>query len=106
MDLLAECSIDGSRRDRESESSDKPVRSVTVCRTEAPLGWLVSRGHQTRRQFDAGERLRSDWERAQLAWRVTMGWDAAAAGRPRSRLICWHSNRRQEPVPRHSERGW
>lgn len=52
-------------------------RSVTVNLAESPLGWLFSRGLLTRRQFDAGERLRSDWERAQLAPRVTMGWDCA-----------------------------
>ena len=37
----------------------------------------------TRRQFDAGERLRSDWERAQLSPRVTMAWDAAPVARGR-----------------------
>ena len=31
----------------------------------------------TRRQFDAGERLRTDWERAQLSPRTTMAWDSA-----------------------------
>ena len=65
-------------------SSDKrPARSVTVNITESPLGWLFARGHLTRRQFDAGERLRTDWERAQLAPGVTMSWDSApvAAGR-------------------------
>jgi hypothetical protein len=35
------------------------------------------------RQFEAGERLRSDWERAQLAPRVTMAWDAAPVARGR-----------------------
>jgi hypothetical protein len=59
-------------------------RSVTVNLTESPLGWLFSRGHLTPRQFDAGERLRSDWERAQLAPRVTMAWDAAPVARGRS----------------------
>ena len=52
-------------------------RSVTVNMLESPLAWLFSRGHVTRRQFDAGERLRADWERSQLAPRVTMTWDAA-----------------------------
>lgn len=55
----------------------KVRRSVTINLAESPLGWLLSRGLVTRRQFDAGERLRSDWERAQLAPRVTMAWDAA-----------------------------
>jgi len=58
-------------------------RSVTVNATESPLGWLLAHGHVTRRQFDAGERLRSDWERAELAPRVTMSWDAAPIARGR-----------------------
>lgn len=52
-------------------------RSVTVNLAESPLGWLFARGHLTRRQFDAGERLRSDWERSQLSPSVTMAWDCA-----------------------------
>lgn len=51
-------------------------RSVTVNRAESPLGWLHARGHVTARQYDAGEQLRGDWERAQLAPAVTMRWDA------------------------------
>jgi len=58
-------------------------RSVTVNAAESPLGWLYSRNLVTRRQYDAGERLRSDWERAQLAPRVTMTWDAAPVARGR-----------------------
>ncbi|HJR82753.1 MAG TPA: DUF6456 domain-containing protein [Sphingomicrobium sp.] len=57
--------------------SRRPARSVSVNLAESPLGWLFSRGLLTQRQFDAGERLRFDWERAQLAPRVTMSWDAA-----------------------------
>ena len=50
-------------------------RSVTVNLAESPLSWLHARGHLTDRQFDAGERLRADYERAQLAPSVTMRWD-------------------------------
>jgi len=53
----------------------KRKRSVTVNLAESPLGWLHSRGHLNDRQFDAGERLRMDFERAQLAPSVTMRWD-------------------------------
>ena len=53
------------------------ARSVTVNMLESPLGWLFVRGHLTKRQFEAGERLRADWERAQLSPRVTMAWDSA-----------------------------
>ena len=61
----------------------KALRSVTVNAVESPLGWLFARGMVTRRQFDAGEQLRSDWERGGLAPKVTMQWDAAPIGRHR-----------------------
>lgn len=64
------------------------ARSVTVNRTESPLGWLLSRQLVTPRQYDAGERLRSDWERAQLAPRVTMTWDSAPVARFRGGSSC------------------
>ena len=54
-----------------------PARSVTVNLADSPLGWLYAHGHVCRRQFEAGERLRADYERAQLSARVTMRWDAA-----------------------------
>ena len=50
-------------------------RSVTVNLAESPLGWLHARGHLDARLFDAGERLRADYERAQLGSSVTMRWD-------------------------------
>ena len=50
-------------------------RSATVNLMESPLTWLHARGHLSDRQFDAGECLRADWERAQLAPGVTMRWD-------------------------------
>ena len=56
------------------------TRTVSVNLAESPLGWLLAHGHLTRRQFDAGERLRLDWERANLDPRVTMRWDAAPSG--------------------------
>ena len=58
-------------------------RSVTINAAESPLGWLFSRGLVSQRQYDAGERLRCDWERAQLAPRVTMAWDSAPVTRGR-----------------------
>jgi hypothetical protein len=61
----------------------RPTRSVTVNLAESPLGWLMARGHITGRQFDAGERLRADWERGQLGPRTTMTWDAAPVARAR-----------------------
>jgi hypothetical protein len=78
--LLIERSLDGETRNSKQK---RLVRSVTVNIAESPLGWLFSRGLISTVQFDAGERLRSDWERAQLAPRVTMGWDSAPIARTR-----------------------
>lgn len=57
-------------------------RRVTVNDAESPLSWLRARGMVDARQFEAGERLRGDYEMAALGPRVTMRWDAAPrAGR-------------------------
>jgi len=82
--LLQERAIeDGIVIRGEAQSNRGSYRSIKVNLAESPLGWLFSRGLVTQRQFDAGERLRSDWERALLAPRVTMSWDSApvASGR-------------------------
>lgn len=52
------------------------VRSVTVNLGESPLTWLHARKLVDDRQLAAGELLRRDYERAGLAGRVTMLWDA------------------------------
>ncbi len=52
-------------------------RSATVNLAESPLSWLHARGHLSDRQFAAGEKLRSDYERARLAPSITMRWDGA-----------------------------
>ena len=54
---------------------EKRRRSVTVNLAESPLSWLHARGHLDERLFDAGERLRADYERARLAPSITMRWD-------------------------------
>lgn len=51
-------------------------RRVTVNLAESPLTWLHARGHLSDAQLAAGECLRRDFERAQLAPGVTMRWDA------------------------------
>jgi hypothetical protein len=80
--LLVERSIDGGVSPATSVGGMQ-ARSVTVNLAESPLGWLFARGLISRRQFDAGERLRTDWERAELPPRVTMSWDAAPVARGR-----------------------
>lgn len=79
--LLEERAFEGAVVGRKVGTGTR--RSVTVNGAESPLGWLHSRGHVSERQFEAGERLRLDFERAQLAPRVTMAWDAAPVARGR-----------------------
>lgn len=59
------------------------MRHVTVNVAESPVAWLAARGHLDAAQLRAGERLRADYERAGLAARVTMRWDAAVPARCR-----------------------
>ena len=56
--------------------AQRGARSVTVNLAESPMSWLHARGHLSDRQYDAGERLRADWERALLSPGITMRWDA------------------------------
>ena len=63
------------RRLSPSQVIDQAV--VTINLAESPLGWLMRHQMISPRQFEAGERLRADYERAQLAPWVTMRWDAA-----------------------------
>jgi len=67
--------------DTPGETVRKRRRSVTVNLAESPLSWLRAHGHIDARRFEAGERLRADYETAALGPRVTMRWDAA----PRTR---------------------
>jgi len=76
---------DRTGRRRPNGPSGHYPRSVTVNLAESPLGWLLSRGHVSRRQFAAGEQLRADWETAGLSPSLTMRWDAPPLGKtPRS----------------------
>ncbi|WP_267379099.1 MULTISPECIES: DUF6456 domain-containing protein [unclassified Sphingomonas] len=61
-------------------------RRVSVNIAESPLGWLRARGMVDARQFEAGERLRADYERAALAPSVTMRWAARVDGATGERL--------------------
>jgi len=80
--LLAERPLSQDGRERGAKSGGKiAARSVTVNLAESPLGWLKARGMVTERQFEAGERLRMDWERAQIERSVTMRWDAPPTGK-------------------------
>ena len=64
-----------------TQAAARGGRSVTVNLAESPLTWLRSRGHVDARQYEAGERLRADYETASLGPRVTMAWDPAPSAR-------------------------
>jgi hypothetical protein len=87
--LLAERPLPRDGQERPRPGDPKPAarganaRSVTVNLAESPLGWLKSRGLVSDRQLQAGERLREDWERAQLSPRLTMQWDAPPLAKTR-----------------------
>ena len=72
-----ELTAEGPRRGRAGGQRPTPGRStVTVNIAESPLSWLHAHAHLDDRLFAAGERLRTDYERAQLAPSITMSWDA------------------------------
>jgi hypothetical protein len=82
--LLVEQPLPQDGRDPDRGARDKnkiASRSVTVNLAESPLGWLKARGLVSDRQFEAGERLRADWERAQMERSITMRWDAPPTGK-------------------------
>lgn len=81
--LLAERPLVRDGKERGAPAGRVAARSVTVNLAESPLGWLKARRLVSDRQFDAGEQLRADWERSQLAPSVTMRWDAAPVARRR-----------------------
>lgn len=92
MRTLVECEIDAdgllaADRAHPGRSADparrRRPRSVTVNVAESPLAWLRARGLVDARQFEAGERLRSDYETAALAPSVTMRWSATPVARGR-----------------------
>lgn len=66
--------VSDQRATRLSPPRSRSRRSVTVNLAESPLGWLRARSRIDARQFEAGERLRTDYEMATLAPRVTMQW--------------------------------
>jgi len=79
--LLAERPLPRDGTERRRPAKRRAARTVTVNLAESPLGWLRARGLVSARQYEAGEALRADWERAQLAPAVTMRWDSAARGK-------------------------
>jgi hypothetical protein len=70
-----------------AEEEGRPRARPTVNEAESPLAWLRARRGKSgealisESQFAAGERLRRDFERAQLQGRVTTNWDPSAAAR-------------------------
>jgi len=62
------------------EGPDGKLERVLVNLGESPASWLYSRNLLSRRQYDAAEAIRRDWERAGMGAKVTMNWDVSARG--------------------------
>lgn len=58
-------------------------KTISVNVAESPLSWLRARNLVDPRQFEAGERLRADYEMASLGPSVTMRWDASPMAKGR-----------------------
>lgn len=71
--------------ERAVEGPDGKTHRLLINLGESPVSWLHARKMLSRRQFEAAELIRADWERAALGARVTMNWDSAAAPSSQSR---------------------
>lgn len=86
MRNLVEREFDGKGAPLPQPSGGEPpkrARIATINLAESPLTWLRSRGLISARQYEAGDRLRCDYERAALGPSVTMRWDASPGARTR-----------------------
>jgi hypothetical protein len=74
-------------RETSSREINGTYRPVIVNHGESPLGWLRRRKDRNgiplidAQQFEAGERLRAEFERGQLSPDITSHWGAAASSR-------------------------
>ena len=75
-----ELTSEGPMRRDSGAAARRGRRTVKVNLAESPLTWLHARGHLDDCQHDAGERLRADYERAQLALSITMSWNPVRGG--------------------------
>jgi hypothetical protein len=71
--------------ERAIEGPDGKTHRLLVNLGESPVSWLHARKMLSRRQLEAAEVIRADWERAALGARVTMNWESAAAPSRQSR---------------------
>lgn len=75
----AKKTIIGRYAQRSVEGPDGRNYELLVNLSESPVSWLYARKLLSRRQYDAADTIRGDWERAAMGARVTMNWDMAAA---------------------------
>jgi hypothetical protein len=73
--------------ERMVEGPDGKAHKVMVNLGESPVSWLHARKMLSRRQYDAAEAVRRDWEAAAMGAHVTMNWDMAAAPSHASRGV-------------------
>ncbi len=76
---VAKKTIIGRYAERSVEGPDGKSYQLLVNLSESPVSWLYSRKLISRRQYDAADIIRGDWERAAMSARVTMNWEIIAA---------------------------
>lgn len=64
--------------ERMIEGPDGRRHKVIVNLGESTVSWLHARRILSRRQYEAAEAIRRDWERAAMGARVTMNWSSPA----------------------------
>ena len=65
--------------ERVMEGPDGRQHRLQINLGESPASWLFARRRLSRRQYEAAEQIRADWERAGMSARVTMNWDVSAS---------------------------
>ena len=65
--------------ERAVEGPDGKTHRLMINIGESPVSWLHARKMLSRRQLEAAEIIRADWERAAMGAKVTMNWESAAA---------------------------
>ncbi len=95
---IKEYALRGGQVDRLSKGGKQHNnRSVSVNIGESPLAWLYAHKYLSDRQFLAGEKLRSDYERAAIGTNITMSWNPMPPSKGR-RAAVGHLNQSESSL--------
>lgn len=72
----------GSRRQVAVNENESPLSRLYYRRDKSGKSWIDEN------EFNAGERLRSDFEKSQLQQSISANWEASASSKSRSSIAC------------------